>query len=409
MPTMSSCSQCGRTFPNSQALLQHRSSKHRHNCQKCDRSFMTAMSLADHKRGRHGPPPPKATKSSAKSQMGPPKKEDANRYCGECRKFFPNPNALRQHLLSATHASEFRCCDCERNFVSTQALMRHLQDKVHKPKPAPVLERSPPTCDECKRQFRTEEALRQHRSSGIHLPRTFPCAAGGCDSRFGSAAGMLQHLESGSCSSGMDRQELHNLVLRSDPEGLISSPRGNVQHLLEEAKHQLVREIEDGNYMSFTDVDDAVSLRSRSSSTSEVILTPSSTMISSSLASPILTPTSSCASTALMMPTKGNTRCPLCPPTRRAFSTSKALEQHLQSAAHDARIFHCPIPPLAFTEMGVQGKAAVKWFSTVSSMAQHVESGACSTSGLGFGKILTNLEARVMELGLSTGRVICSS
>ncbi|KAK5663821.1 hypothetical protein OQA88_24 [Cercophora sp. LCS_1] len=410
---MPSC--CGRTFSDSQALRQHQRAKRGHSCQRCSRSFHTSIGLKDHERNRHGSLPAKATTRPASSRtVDEPKQSNGDRYCGECRKLFVDAAALMQHLRSAAHASEFRCCDCERNFASTKALMQHLQDKVHKPKPAPAPDRTQ-TCHECRRQFRTEEALQQHQSSEIHRPaRTFSCAAGGaagrgCGRRFGSPAAMLQHLESGACPSGMNRHKLNMLVLRSDREGLVSSPAGDVQRLLQEATRQLVKATAAGSGDATAAIDsyDVVSLRS-GSSTGGVILTPSTSIASSlSLASPILTPTSSCRS-ALAVPTKGDTRCPLCPSTRRAFPTPQSLQQHLQSPAHDARIFRCPVSPLTFTGMGTQGKATVKWFSTVSGMGQHVESGACTTGGPGFGKVLRNLETRVMELGLATGLAICS-
>jgi hypothetical protein len=199
----------------------------------------------------------------------------------------------------------------------------------------------------------------------------------------------------------MDRQKLNLLVLRSDHEGLVSSPAGGVRGLLQEATRRLVTATASGNAVSAIDSRDAVSLRS-GSSTGEVILTPSTSMISSSpsLASPILTPASGYSS-ALAVHTKADTRCPLCPPTRRPFPTPQSLQQHLQSPAHDARIFRCPVSPLTFTGMGGQGKATVKWFSTVSGMGQHVESGACATGGPGFGTVLRNLETRARELGLA--------
>ena len=358
-----------------------------------------------------------------------------DRYCGECRKHFADAAALRQHLQSAAHASEFRCCDCKRNFVSTEALMQHLEDKVHKPKPA-ALRLIPDriiqtTCHECKRQFRSNEALRQHQSSKIHQPaRPFGCAAatggvgsGSCSRRFGSPAAMLQHLESGACSSGMNRQKLNLLVLRSDHRGLFSSSSssssspavelvggGEVQDLLHEATHRLVKATaSSGGAVSaiIGSRDDVVSLWSSGSSTGGVILTPSTSIMSSSLASPILTPTSGYMySSALAVPTtnKGGdgTRCPLCPPTRRPFPSRQSLQQHLQSPVHDARIFRCPVSPLMFTGLhGQQRKKAttVKWFSTISGMGQHVESGACAIGGLaGFGTVLRNIATRVRSL-----------
>ncbi|KAK0702787.1 hypothetical protein B0H67DRAFT_595103 [Lasiosphaeris hirsuta] len=400
---MPSC--CGCAFPDGQALKQHQAAKHLYSCQQCNRSFGTQTGLNDHNRDCHGSPSLKAEKSPSGTQAtGRLIKNNGDCYCGACQRLFVDSAALTQHLQSAVHASEFRCCDCERNFVSMKALMQHLRDKVHNPRPTRAQNKIQ-TCQECNRQFRNEEALRQHQSSSIHQPaRSFGCAAGGaggqsCGRRFGSPAAMLQHLESGACSSGMDRHKLNLMVLRSDTEGLISNPAGAVQGLLGEATRQLAKATRSGDATLATDSRDIVSLRS-GSSTGGVILTPSSSLISSSLSSPILTPTSG-YSPAVTVFIKGGTRCALCPPTRRPFPTPQSLQQHLQSPAHDARIFHCPVSTPAVTETGRQVKPMVKWFSTVSGMGQHVESGACAKGGPGFGNVLRNLETRVREVGLA--------
>ncbi|KAK1758801.1 hypothetical protein QBC47DRAFT_457211 [Echria macrotheca] len=401
---------CGRAFWDNQALRQHQDAKHPLQiCQKCNRSFRTLIGLEDHNRDRHKSPPRKVKSSPVSSQTN---QSNRDRYCGECQRLFVDATALTQHLMSAIHgggfrwpaihASEFRCCDCERNFHDTSALMQHLKDKVHKPKPAPAPQSETKTCQKCSRQFGTKEALLQHQSSRIHRARSIACAAsgvgsGGCGGQFGSPAAMLQHLESGACPSGMDRQKLNLLVLRSDHEGLISNPAGGRVHglaLLQEATRRLGKEATAwGDGLSAMDSRD-----SSGSSTGDIILTPSSTGIisPSSLASPILTSASDYNSALAVSTTKGGTRCPLCPPTRRPFPTPQSLQQHMESPAHDAQIFRCPVS----NRLEEKSEATVKWFSTVSGMGQHVESGACPTGGSGFGTVLRNLETEARELGL---------
>jgi hypothetical protein len=237
---------------------------------------------------------------------------------------------------------------------------------------------------------------------------------------------MLHHLESGGCPSGMNRAKLNMLVVRNDTERAISSPDFALQGLLREATRRLAtsRATTPTGDMSTAatktattstpesgDDHEAVLTPSSSSgtsgnATSGVMLTPSSTMASASLL--VLTPSSGYSSTVVSA--SGGTRCPLCPPTRRQFATLQSLQQHLLSPAHDAQIFHCPVSsPSVFTIPGgaPQGKAAtVKWFSTLSGMVQHVESGACVGSGADFNKAVSYLEARIKGLGLPMRRTI---
>ena len=238
---------------------------------------------------------------------------------------------------------------------------------------------------------------------------------------------MLHHLESGGCPSGMNRAKLNMLVLRNDTERVISSPDVAVQGLLREATRRLATsrattptgdmgtaatKTATPSTPEFGDDYEAVLTPSSSSSgtsgnaMSGVMLTPSSTMVSASLL--VLTPSSGHSSTVVSA--SGGTRCPLCPPSRRQFATPQSLQQHLLSPAHDAQIFHCPVSsPSVFSVSGgaPQGKAApVKWFSTLSGMGQHVESGACVGSGADFNKAASYLEARITGLGLAMRRTI---
>lgn len=403
---MPSC--CGRAFKDVSALEQHQEAKRHHRCNQCDRSFGKQASLDQHNRDLH-----------LHGQL-PKQNKDSDRYCGECQKSFVNAAALAQHRHSAAHAVEFRCCDCERNFIDLDALNQHLKDKVHKKPKAPSVVKGMHQCPKCPSQFHTEEALRSHASSVVHRARNLVCAiggggSGGCTRLFRSPSAMLHHLESGACPSGMDRATLNMLVLKNDTERIVSSSEGAVRGLLREATLRLgserttprgiaaARVIDTGIW----DDEEEVLTQSSGSASGGVILTPSSTMMSSLLASPLLTPSSDNSSATIIARAPDATRCPLCPPTRRPFSTPQALQQHLLSPAHDAQIFHCPLPNSRFAVSGstaLDGGVAAKWFSTLSGMGQHVESGACVGSGTDFNKAVKCLETRMRGLGLAVRR-----
>ncbi|KAH6986916.1 hypothetical protein EDB80DRAFT_756122 [Ilyonectria destructans] len=109
--------------------------------------------------------------------------------------------------------------------------------------------------------------------------------------------------------------------------------------------------------------------------------------------SPLLTPTStefldSYPPTAIHTPlgsphSTGRKQCTICPPSRTRTFEPRALQQHLSSSVHakvhlslvqktpDEISFHCPL-----ALMKGSMKKPLKHFSTVSGLAQHIESGA---------------------------------
>jgi hypothetical protein len=214
--------------------------------------------------------------------------------------------------------------------------------------------------------------LRQHLKSVRHNPLSdIPCLADSkCKKHFNCPSGQLHHLESGRCVSGMTKTRLNAAIIANDTSQIITS--GGSQWLL-------------GNSSSTTST----------SQTRSPILTPTSTeFLDSYPPSAMLTPTSTLSAStnfhsilALQpRPRSGPQTCPLCPPSRTRKFNPSALQQHLSSIVHaqvsmsfpllapDEITFHCP---RALMGEGSK-KKAVKQFSTVSGLAQHLESGACN-------------------------------
>ncbi|OBS17515.1 hypothetical protein FPOA_12007 [Fusarium poae] len=112
------------------------------------------------------------------------------------------------------------------------------------------------------------------------------------------------------------------------------------------------------------------------SSTSSPLLTLTSTEFFESYPSPMQTPYSSVPDVSDLIQAvnrrlggaNGFTRCPLCPRRRTRTFGPGALQQHLSSG------FHSKTLP---TTVGSSTRKPPKTFSTVSGLAQHVESGAC--------------------------------
>ncbi|OCL14353.1 hypothetical protein AOQ84DRAFT_331199 [Glonium stellatum] len=373
---MPGCS-CGSKFATAHALSQHQRAKKHHFCNQCNRIFATLSGLKQHKVALHSWACGSCNEKFSTSQMlGRHQRATGHCYCRDCNRAFVSNDALRQHLLSSLHASQFHCCDCDRDFINQTALEQHLANKVHRPVRRRTHNRA---CMECDREFKTEQALEQHRASLVHRPLSDIKCVGrkggrkGCQRSFSSPSALLHHLESGACCSGVTRQKLTAAIQRYDIDRIISTSSGVTTPT--------------------TDSDGGV------------VFTPlSSSSWSGLLSSPILTPRSSrSGSPALSRPMPLSMTCPLCPATRHRFRTLESLQQHLYSPAHAPQIFHCPISFFpAFSNMYIRDDSSGmrKSFSTLSGLAQHLESGACEGGMVTLRKAAEYIESRLRSMGM---------
>lgn len=366
-----------RHHASPQGLGQHDSALHSRTCPQCQRNFATEQALTQHQK--------------AKGHY---------HHCGDCNRSFPSAALLREHLTASQHSSEFRCCDCNRNFTSSKALRDHLRDKVHGvPKRLRERRSGPCDCPTCHRTFRTAEALQQHLNSLVHRPLSdLACIAhSSCKSRFRSPSALLHHLESGACRSGINRQKINMLVLAKDTDRIITTPPQRTA-LPELDTAQRPRVDDDGD----TTV----------ASSDVLILTPSSTVTSPHSSTPGWATPQSGSSFGSVAVSSQSRRCPLCPPRRRAFATEQGLRDHMASPAHDPPIVHCPLALLA--TKGKSGapaqtqKGLVKTFTTVSGLAQHLESSACIGGLKSFWKATEYLEMMMVRWGFKVRLTIRS-
>lgn len=301
-------------------------------------------------------------------------------YCSECDRLFVNPEALGQHLQSSIHATQFHCCDCERDFVDEQALNQHLTTNIHNTHTeakTPSLRLYDWVCEDCDRPFRNEKGLEQHRVSVIHKPLSnFKCFGDKrCKKRFTSPSAWLHHLESGGCRSKITRGSLNAAVLTSDSSHLITGGSNQEDICLKGAD-----------------------VSGETSTTGSVILTPltsdespfwpaspgsQSGMLTQGSTSSQRSPNSVIPVTRLL--------CPLCPSGRKPFKSTKALSDHLSSPAHSPKVFHCPLSLAEYTGEGNISQL-MKYFSTLSGLLQHLESGACQGGNTTFRKTVEYIE-----------------
>ncbi|GAA5979033.1 hypothetical protein JCM5350_004211 [Sporobolomyces pararoseus] len=180
------CGDCNdREFVSQTALFQHLRRSSNHNwCQACDLDFYYHDDLEEHLYDSPN-----------------------HHYCRFCKIDFDDDYDLDEHNYNR-HAE---CDGCHEWFETEgqsdrHAEVRHWYCKTHK------------------RCFDSESNLRMHMNSSAHVQPGVICPAG-CGRRFVSHSGAVIHLESGSCASGMTREEVNYLVARWDRQGLITTGR----------------------------------------------------------------------------------------------------------------------------------------------------------------------------------------
>jgi hypothetical protein len=151
-------------------------------------------------------------------------------YCDSCEKYFKTLNGYNMHMEhSAAHQSpDWECCFCDRDFGTEQARHQHYAAAANHP-----------YCVSCRRTFNDEHSLMQvsctpfnpissadlgsqHMRSRIHVGTNISCPF--CNGHFATASGLTIHLESGSCSSGLDRHKINNLIRHMDKKNVITKP-----------------------------------------------------------------------------------------------------------------------------------------------------------------------------------------
>jgi hypothetical protein len=332
--------ECGDLFKARADLRRHGRAKHNYKCHDCNRSFIFAESLKQHSRDLHGHQCGSCNeKFRSPESLRKHQRASGHCYCRSCNLYFTSTNLLRQHTKSPDHVGQFHCCECDRDFVNESALDQHLQNKIHQPT------RTPPKgfpCDKCERVFSKQDSLEQHKKSLAHRPLSdLECIDPKCRKHFRCPSSLLHHLESGTCISGMDRDQLNAIIIAHDTNQII--------HIQD---HPLEITTSDDSCLSDT------------STSSEVIYTPGASTCSLPLTDHESLPAD------VLGPDKGN-RCDAC---SRTFKTLRALKDHQKSPVHTSTRFHCPTALLR----GHFESRLVRSFNTLSGLAQHLEAGACA-------------------------------
>ena len=391
------CPDCNREFVSPEALQQHQKSTKHCYCAPCDRSFAHADAARQHRLALHSFRCPDCNREFVSPEaLQQHQKSTKHCYCAPCDRSFVNPEALSQHLQSSIHATQFHCCDCDLDFVDEQALHQHLANKIHKPNAKSKVSSfglSDWVCEDCDRDFKDEKGLEQHRSSVIHKPLSdFKCFGHErCKKRFTSPSAWLHHLESGACRSKITMKSLNTAVQSSDVHQYITNDRNQKNTALKGENVSGNTSPEGSIILTPVTGDDFDDLYwPTSPGPASGILTPNST-ISRRL--------SDSSSPALRL------LCPLCPIGRKPFKSLEALSNHLSSPVHAPKIFHCPLAIAGYEDEGKVSQL-MKYFSTLSSLLQHLESGACQGGNVTFRKTVEYIEQNLKRLGLQRLRLL---
>ncbi|KAF8310757.1 hypothetical protein DL93DRAFT_2169480 [Clavulina sp. PMI_390] len=177
------CKRCRYSVRN---WHSHVNNSNRHNfCDDCDIDFATFNALQNHWR-------------------------DVHEYCQYCDEHFDDEWDHREHKRE----EHFYCDDCDKVFWrdGERRLDEH-NEEVHWDR----------YCVDCERVFQSSHNYETHLRSSIHREQDIRCPMRGCNMYFVSAAAMTQHLDEGSCVSGVNRHKVNDLVVHYDRNNVITN------------------------------------------------------------------------------------------------------------------------------------------------------------------------------------------
>jgi len=137
-------------------------------------------------------------------------------YCDPCDRWFNTENGYDMHIEnSAAHRpyddEDWECEICDRSFATRQSRHQHYSNAA-----------GHPYCVSCERMFRNQNNLNMHMRSKVHVGSAITCPW--CKNNYATASGLTIHLESGSCSSGLNRAKINTQIRQLDRRNVITTP-----------------------------------------------------------------------------------------------------------------------------------------------------------------------------------------
>jgi hypothetical protein len=192
-----------------------------------------------------------------------------------------------------------------------------------------------------------------------------------CKKRFGCPSAPLHNLESGSYHSKITRLKLNKAVREKDTDCLITYDDG----VPAETEPEILG----------TEYSSAPLMES-------IVFTPDTGTNSPP------TPWQFTKLQFLHLPFVLKISCPLCP-NRKSFHSVQALQSHLSSLVHALKMFHCPLSLMLSSLSKTEVWNAMKHFSTLSGLTQHIKSGACVGETVMLRKAVEYVEGKLREAG----------
>jgi hypothetical protein len=387
----------------------------RPSCPICDILFETRKMLKAHKRNAHTRCSFCKKRFFGQKELESHQREVGHSYCKECNLCFSASSIQLQHVRTVEHTDVYQCCDCERQyhgqiyldnhccdcdrvFKGSQGLHSHLTShKLHHPRTSePRVDHQQASSQNLICGTKKNTTINSSNKSNRRRPIYCPVSAQ-CKKRFAKPSALISHLESGSCVSGWTRDKLNTMITVHDQDRLISAvyvdeplvtpsstqfPQPTPQDtLLDTNLFTSGNPVGDG-----TDADEWL-LVERSASRSIMKADNDSRSEWSMVSSKQLFldnsewSLSACTASVDLEPHLlfSGLQCTLCPLSRPCFPTLEAWRTHTMSAAHAPKIFRCPTALLPEVKSGIARKE--KFFSTLSGLSQHLESGACHGKG----------------------------
>ncbi|EGC48988.1 conserved hypothetical protein [Histoplasma capsulatum var. duboisii H88] len=246
--------------------------------------------------------------------------------CETCTRAFYSQSACNQHMNDTNHwAPVYECETCTREFSSEHAVNQHMNALGHrKPKvPCETCNIKFYTqgqadkhmkanghyknyCGACDIRFSSPNALKMHLNSKVHRGSNVSCPF--CKGAYTSASGVSHHLERGACprAPNLNRESILRAVRDRDPHGVITN-RQIEWHGESSVEYLATDHAYNGSFWE----------------------------------------------------------CYIC---HRQFNSKGALTSHVNSPAHQQKVYRCP---------NSKGKCG-KQFTTLAALFNHLESESCA-------------------------------
>jgi hypothetical protein len=285
--------------------------------------------------------------------------------------------------------------------VHRKPLQQRFHGNTEKAKQATIASADDQTCETCRRTFPSFQSLQQHLKSIRHKPLSaLHCPVGeGCIGEFSAPSPLLHHLASGSCCSAMDRDDIYDIIRLYDKDCTIHSlPTLTPSTSARLSQHRLSPSLRTPTASLPNSDDWSLITPMHSQGSVEGSMVDWSPLEDSSL---------SLRRRCVVDEIEPELRCALCPKKRRVFATMQALQQHMIASAHCDKVYHCPSNLLLMDSGRAETKEGKgRQFTTLSGLAQHLESGACHGGKQTFLLYIEFIQRHLGQWGLGGMRLL---